>query len=693
MCQLRHNFLISVSKTRNSARPEINCKVRETTSVYTLYKLCLLQCLCSYTCYLDLIHSITHLMSLTNPLKPTLTSLIEEHNVDIEIIPDFYLHTFAYLLGGESIVLEGFPVNLSIALFDIFVLEQAKCFKFEHSINLVFLGSDSRKISKLSSLSLQLLTTKSPTTAVIEVNAQDLLHLNENSHSNLKNLSVSLVLYQISSDLIATTTFPPSWQVIILPLSKVEGLLQNVSINFLKIAQSDDIIRFERLQEDFSIKPQETPQNHTTVNIEETSQQAQSLCKDHGFPTDMNDILLPTLIYILLRQNVIMHTYSDISFIHVVGILASIYQTGEYGKLIICIQNEENRRNLIDFKPSIRFTDIGEKQDFKINSNFLIDASQLTALKSSRAFEGYTGILAVLSSEAQLPRHIVNLPTNYTLLIGTSYYSSDLLKIMTPFRFVLFSGYPICPARVVGNNADEFKLLDLPKLPSISSKPRTNNRRNKSKKNTVPVPLVPTFTESRFSLEEHSNILLTSLLQANLNLLVQYTSSFDYDTYFKYLVSRVEKDSDTPQVIIHGEALYLSMVFEQFSTSNNKYDCRVFCYCGGKVSSLKAILITHKIQILFIPTNELILLCRSVDILFNCKVLVYLATGWDNSSTQLHNPLTYLHYEAQLVTQIVVVFKGDCGVVSNFINTPFCHVQESNDLTKERFSINFCNYF
>ena len=169
-------------------------------------------------------------------------------------------------------------------------------------------------------------------------------HLSKNNDSNLKNLSVTLVLYQISSDLITAATFPPNWQVIILPLTKLEGL--HLSINFLKIAQSDDVIRIERLQENICNSTKETPQNHTAVNIQEISLQAQSLCKNHGFPADMNDILLPTLIYLLLGQNVIMHTYSDINFIHVVGILASVYKTGKYGKLVVCIQNEENRKSL-----------------------------------------------------------------------------------------------------------------------------------------------------------------------------------------------------------------------------------------------------------------------------------------------------------------------------------------------------------
>ena len=636
-------------------------------------------------------------MSLKNPLRPTLTSLIEEHKMDVAVIPDFYLHTFAYLLGGESVVLEGFPVDLSVALLDLFVLEQAKSFQFEHSINLVFFGSDSRKISKLSSLNPPLLTTNAPTTSIIEVNTISLRHLSKNNDSNLKNLSVTLVLYQISSDLITAATFPPNWQVIILPLTKLEGL--HLSINFLKIAQSDDVIRIERLQENICNSTKETPQNHTAVNIQEISLQAQSLCKNHGFPADMNDILLPTLIYLLLGQNVIMHTYSDINFIHVVGILASVYKTGKYGKLVVCIQNEENRKSLLDFNPSIRFqvADIRNELESTTHNNFLIDSSQFSTLKSPHALDGYTGILAILSTEPQLTRHIANLPTSYTLLIGTSYYSSDLLKIMSPFRFVLFSGYPICPAHAVGNKADEFELLDLHKLPSLSLlKPSTTNQKpknkskNASKKKKVTVPLMPTFTESRFTLEDHSDILLTSLLQYNHNLLVQYTSSFDYNTYFKYLISRVEKDSDALQVIIHADAPSIGMIFEQFVTSNDKHDCTVFFYCGGKVSSLKAVLVAHRIQILFIPTNELILFNQSVDVASNCKVLLYFATD-DTSPPLSHDPLAYLHYEAQLATQVVLVFKGDCGVVSKF-NTPFCHVQESSDLTKEQFSVNFCNY-
>ena len=593
-------------------------------------------------------------------------------------------------------MLEGFPVDLSIALFDLFVLEQAKCSKFEHSINLVFFGSDSRKISRLSSLNPPLLSTNPPTTSVIEVNAQNLLHLSKNSDSNFKNLSVTLVLLQISSDLIATVTFHPSWQVIILPLSKLEGLRQNLSINFLKIAQSNDVIRIERLQENFSNKLEETSHNHTAVNVQQTLLQAQTLCKDHGFPTDMNDILLPTLIYILLGQNVIMHTYSDINFIHVVGMLASIYKTGEYGRLIICI-HEENRSSLIDFKPSLHFevTDITAKLKSEPHNTLLIDAVQFITLKSSHAFDGSTGTLAILSSEPQLTRCIVNLPTNYTLLIGTSYYSTDLLDIMTSFRFVLFSGYPICPARAVGNKADEFELLDLHNLRAMPFAPRKPNRNSKTKtkkastKKPVTVILIPTFTESRFTLEDHSDILITSLLRSNHSILVQYTSSFDYNTYFEYLVSRVEGDNDTLQVIIHGDALSISMIFEQFATSNNTRDCKVFCYCGGKVSSLKALLVTQKIQILFIPTNELIMSHQSVDVILNCKVLVCFAT---EAITQFASPLKCLHYEAQLTTQIVVVFKGDCDVVSNFINTPFCHVQESRDVTKEQFSVNFCNY-
>ncbi|KAI6649309.1 hypothetical protein LOD99_11675 [Oopsacas minuta] len=649
-------------------------------------------------------------MSLTNPIKSTLISLIEEHKVDIEVIPDFYLHTFAYLLGRESLVLEGFEVNLSIALFDLFVLEQAKNYETDKHIHLIYFGSNSRTISKISSLNPPILSDSTPPTPIVELNLQQLCQLNQNNIPRLKDVSVTLVLFLID-DLISSLIFQPNWQIIVIPITKFEGSCQNISVNFLKIAQSSDVIRIERVQERISkislnenIPQSEiATQNHSypTNTIEIVASSAQLMCKNHGFAIDMNDTLLPSLIYTLLGENVIMHTYSEIDFIHVVGIVASENQTGEYGNLFICIESLEDRQKLLDFKRSVDFheSQILETINNESHSNYLITATEFNQIKSSPILKGKSGIIALQSSiPKELTRFLTNLPTGYTVLIGTACYNEDLLKIMTQLRFVLFSGYPIRPVKCVGYKSHEFQLLDLSKLPYIplfkprplhAHSPKAKGRtKKKPTKNSEPIPDEPIFIDNRFSLEDHSNILLESLLQSPCNIVVQYVSSFDCNTYLNHLISVVDITSETLQVIVHGDLASMNFMFEQFATSDIRHNCNVFCYSSGKLSSLKSLLITEKTQILFIPSSEFLVVNRSAVLTENCRIMMYIAINNTNDLLP-GSTLACLYDEVQLSTQIIVVTKDHLRIDSNYINTPYCHVQESSELVKEQFILTF----
>ena len=651
-------------------------------------------------------------MSLTNPIQSTLISLIAEHKVVIEVIPDFYLHTFPYLLGRESLVLEAFPADLSIKLLDLFVLEQAKYFQATKNLSLVFFGENSRTVSKISSLNPPALTPLIPGSPVIELTVHDLellLGASSRRHiSKFKDFSVTLVLFLVA-ETISDFIFPPDWQTIVIPLDRFEGPSKNVSINFLKITRSDDGMKIERLQSELPNQPingvtRYSPLSSTeAVNVAEkdTLKSAQLMCRDHGFAVDINDVLLPSIIYTLLGENVILHTYSDMNFIHLVAILAFENELGQIniGDLYICINSTEDREELSSFMPYLEFNTFSVSEEIKEGSpkNFLITSNDLNSLKLSKNIHGIIALLSSVPNE--LTEALASIPTGYTLLLGTSCYSSDLIKIMHKSRFILLSGYPIRPISCVGYKSEEYHLVNLSSLPSIArmrptplhkSKKKSKSK-SKVKSKIDQIPLLP--MENPLLLEEHANFLLASLLQSNCNIVVKLISSFDPQTYVSHLLTTVDLKSKSLQAIVHGDIPSINILFEKFAIANIHINFVAFYFAGGDPSSLKALLITDNIQILFIPTKELLTANNSLVSTIKCKLLLGVYIGNTSQPIPLES-ISPLHSQAALHTQVVVVVRDQSEIDSNteLVPRPFYLVEESSDLEKERFFVTYCNY-
>ena len=656
-------------------------------------------------------------MSLTNPIQSILVSLITDHKVEIDDIPDFYLHSFPYLLGRDNLVLEGFPADLSIKLLDLFVLEQAVYFQTTRKLSLVFFGENSRTISKISSLESLAFTPLIPDSPVVELTVDNLEVLlgatSCRDISNFKDFSVTLVLFLVA-EVLSNIIFPPDWQIVVISRDKFEGPCKNMSIDFLKITKSDEGMNIERLQSnlqnsdtkhnsDLTNKP-ETVKNKNNNEMIEILKSAQMICKNHGYAIDLNDVLLPSLIYTLLGENVIMHTYSEMDFIQVVSILACENELEQIsiGNLYICINNSEDRKNLFSFMPSLEFSkcNIIEETNESSCKNFLITLDELYSLKFSKNIHG---LLAILSSVPKdLTKALASIPNGFTLLLGTACYSSELLNIMHKSRFVLMSGYPIRPIHCVGYETEKFQLVNLSALPSVElmkptplhksrRKPKQTSTKSKVKSKIEPIPTLP--IENTLQLEEHANFLLTSLLQSNYNILINYISSFDPQTYLNHLLSVVDLKRKTLQAIVHGDVSSINVIFEKFCIATKDTSYVAFYFAGGDTSPLKGLLISDKIQILFIPTRELMTALRSFLITIECKVLMCLSIGNTSQSLPL-KALSNLHRQTGLKSQIVLVSRNELEIDSNteLVPRPFYLVQESSDLEKERFSVTYCNY-
>ena len=636
-----------------------------------------------------------------NPIKSCLISLITEHKVEIEVIPEFYLFSFPYLLGRESLVLEGFPADLSIKLLDLFMLEQAKSFQTLKNLNLVFFGDNSRTISKIASLKPPILTPMIPGSPLIELTAQNLEFLlgagSSRDISNFKDFSVTLVLFLIS-EMISNLIFPPEWQIIVVSRGKFESPFNNMSIDFLKIAKNDEEIKIDRFKSKLSnqfIKTDTKNNFHESEKekneITETVLSARMICKKSGHAIDINDVLLPSMIYVLLGENVIMHTYTEMDFIHLVAILACENESKQIniGKLYICINNSEDRKNLSSFVPSLELSgsNLTEKTEEGSCENFLIESHQLHSLKFS---ENIHGLIAILSSVPKdLTIALANIPIGFNLLLGTACYCSDLLHIMPKSRFILLSGYPIRPLRCVGYKSEEYKLINLSPLPTIDPKPPHKPKSTKSKVKSKQEPMSSLPVDNSLRLEDHASFLLTSLLQSNCNILISCLSYFDTHAIVEHIISRVDLKSKNLQVIIHGDVPSINIVFEKFSVANRLTNCAAFYFAGGVPSSLNVLLISDKIQILFIPTNELIITLHTTPITTNCRVLLGLYIG---NSTPCQS-LSSLHRQIGLNTQIVLVSRVELDSNTDLIPKPFYLLQEGSHVgEKERFSVTYCNY-
>ena len=190
-------------------------------------------------------------MSSPNSVKSMLLTLMSEHKF-ITDIPDFYLLSFSYLLEGENVVLEGFPLDSSIRLVDLFIYAQAEQFHRSGNVTLVCFGSNTRQISKIPDLNpitwtqSNVLPTRHPILEISQQNLEKLIEDKKSADLQFRKFAVTLVLFEVP-EMTPHFSVPDRWQIVAIPLERCEYPCTN-NRTFVKVAKNGKVTKIERVK-------------------------------------------------------------------------------------------------------------------------------------------------------------------------------------------------------------------------------------------------------------------------------------------------------------------------------------------------------------------------------------------------------------------------------------------------------------